>query len=223
MNVLETEIENINKAVLEMMYLVQQQIEKSRTALLNRDVDLAEEIMVTEKRVNSLELTIDRYCENAIALYSPVATDLRFLISMLKVNSDLERIADYAAGIASYVIEMEEELDKKLLEAVRMNEMYDLAIEMIVTMEKGCREEDTGQLRKLFKMDASLNKINNKTSRVISEYIKTTPDLIRQGFYLHSVIKKLERVGDHIKNVAEDFIFYLDAEVFKHRKKKNKL
>ena len=219
MNVLKSEIENINKAVLEMMYMVQQQIEKSRTALVQMDVDLAEEVIMTEKRINSLELTIDRYCENAIALYSPVATDLRFLISMLKVNSDLERIADYAAGIATYIIEIEEKLNPELLEIVKINEMYDLAIEMLVTMEKGCREEDTVQLRKLFKMDTSLNKINNKTSKVISSYVKKEPSLIRQGFYLHSVIKKLERVGDHIKNVAEDFIFYLDAEVFKHRSK----
>ena len=98
---LEQEINDLRKELLSMFLAVDNQLQKSEKALLEFDKDLAAEITNTEKRINSLELKIDRDCENILALYSPVAVDLRFVLSVYKINHELERIADIADGIAT--------------------------------------------------------------------------------------------------------------------------
>src|SRR6201996_6578203 len=100
MTQLENELQEVKKEVINMWNLVQSQLEKSRTAMFNFDRDLAREIVLKEKRVNAFELKIDRDCENIFALHCPVAVDLRFLLAALKINTNLERIGDIAAGVA---------------------------------------------------------------------------------------------------------------------------
>ena len=102
---IENEIISLKKELINMWMLVQSQLNKTREAMTNFDKDLAREILVKEKRVNSFELKIDRDCENIFALHCPVAIDLRFLLAALKINTNLERIGDIAAGVAKYVIE----------------------------------------------------------------------------------------------------------------------
>ena len=100
---LEIELSNLRTEVLNMWTLVRSQLVKARQAVSDNDRDLAHEILQTEKRINALELKIDKDCENIIALFNPVAVDLRFVLANLKINSNLERIADIAEGIAKYV------------------------------------------------------------------------------------------------------------------------
>src|SRR5680860_1009683 len=102
MNHLDTEIKLLNDDILELMYLVKTQLEKGRKAFLNFDEELALEITINEKRVDALELKIDRDCENILALFNPVAVDLRFVMASFKINSDLERLGDHADSIAKY-------------------------------------------------------------------------------------------------------------------------
>src|SRR3982750_983496 len=112
MTQLENEISALKKELVNMWILVQSQLNKAREAMINFDKDLAREVLVKEKRVNSFELKIDRDCENIFALYCPVAIDLRFLLAALKINTNLERIGDIAAGVAKYVIESSVNFDK---------------------------------------------------------------------------------------------------------------
>ncbi len=220
MTLLEIELKQLRQAIIEMMALAKKQLEKSKDAFVNMDTEIAQEIIHTEKRMNAMELSIDRHCENIFALFNPVATDLRFVIAMLKINSDLERIADYADGIADYVIDIDKSFSKDILNAVQMNEMFDIAISMVNDIYVAFDKEDTALARKVFKEDAALNEINANASKVISEFVKETHTLFRSSLYLFSTIRKVERVGDHVKNVAEVIIFYLEAEVLKHKKKK---
>lgn len=182
------------------------------------DSALAREVIFNEARINAMELSIDRQCENIFALFNPVATDLRFVIAMMKINSDLERIGDYAEGVASYVLKMKEPFRREILDAVRMEEMFDIAINMQTEVMEGFKGEDRQMTRHVFQKDEGLNIINNSCARVITEFILQDPDITHNALFLFSAIKKLERVGDHIKNIAEDIIFYREAEVLKHRK-----
>ena len=217
---LEAELTQLREAILQMMELAKSQLEKSKTAFLERDHDLAQEIVHNEKRVNAMELSIDRDCENILALFQPVASDLRFVISMLKVNSDVERIADYADGIADYVLEMQKSINKEAVESTRTPEMFDITISMLSAIIKSLAEEDASLARRVYQKDAELNKINANASLLIKEFIQKDQDNIRPLLFLFSVIRKLERVGDHIKNIAEEIIFFIEAEILKHKKDK---
>jgi phosphate transport system protein len=215
---LETELEQLKKIILEMMTLVKNQLEKSKYTFLNNDTELAEEIIHNEKRVDAMELSIDRKCENIFALFQPVATNLRFVIAMLKINSDLERIGDYADGIAKYVVDLNEPIAKKALETTHIPEMFDIAISMITSIYTVFEQGDTSLSRKVYKKDMELNNINHNASKIITELIKEKTENIRPLLFLLSTIRKIERVGDHIKNIAEDVIFHLETEVLKHNK-----
>ncbi|MDR1201237.1 MAG: phosphate transport system regulatory protein PhoU, partial [Tannerellaceae bacterium] len=101
----EQELQSLKEEVSQMWKLVLSQLEKSKQAFLNSDIELAREIVSREKRVDAFELKIDSDCENYIALYSPVAIDLRLVLSLIKISSTLERIGDFAEGIARHVID----------------------------------------------------------------------------------------------------------------------
>lgn len=220
---LDAQLDQIKEAIYEMMVKTNRQVVKSKQAFIQFDEDIAEEIIHNEKWINAMELSIDRECENTFALFQPVATDLRLVISMLKINSDLERIADYAENIAKYVIEMEAPITEGLLQKVKLDKMFDIAIKMTSEICIAFENEDTNMAKKVFKQDKYLNKINNKSSRIISDYIQENPHEIRSALFLFSVIRKLERLGDHVKNIVEDLIFYHDAEIIKHKNKKYKV
>lgn len=219
---LDTEIKLLKDNVLELMFLVKSQLEKGQKALDNYDEELAHEIMANEKRVDSLELTIDRDCENILALHNPVAVDLRFVMASFKINSDLERIGDHANSIAKYIVDFGKQIDEETIRQMRMEEMYDVSIEMMSNIFNAFVTEDTELARKVFKLDKTLNEINRevsgRTTELISEDIKQTKNYL----YLFSIIRKLERVGDLTKNIAEELIFFIEAKVLKHQKKKSK-
>ena len=123
MSHLDTEIQKLKTDMLEMFLLVQSQLEKSKNSLLYLDKDLAREVIVNEKRVNSFELKLDRDCENIIALLNPVAVDLRFVLACLKINNNLERTGDIADGISRFILNIKLEPAKHLLETTRVIEM----------------------------------------------------------------------------------------------------
>ena len=105
MRYIEKELENLKDEVLEMWTLVYSQLNRAGEALLSLDKDLAREVIYREKRVNAFELKIDSDCEDIIGLYTPVAVDLRFVLAMLKINTNLERIADFCEGMSRFVID----------------------------------------------------------------------------------------------------------------------
>lgn len=219
---LDSEIKLLKDNVLELMFLVKNQLEKGQKALDNFDEELAHEIMANEKRVDSLELTIDRDCENLLALHNPVAVDLRFVMAAFKINSDLERIGDHANSIAKYIVDFGRQIDEKTLQAMRLDEMYQTSNKMMSNVFNAFITEDTDLARKVFKLDETLNKINREVSETTTKLIKKDIDQTQNYLYLFSIVRKLERVGDLTKNIAEELIFYIEAKVLKHQKMKSK-
>lgn len=219
---LDSELKLLKDNVLELMFLVKNQLEKGQKALDDFDEELAHEIMANEKRVDSLELTIDRDCENLLALHNPVAVDLRFVMAAFKINSDLERIGDHANSIAKYIADFGRKIDENTLKTMRLDEMYNTANEMVSNVFNAFITEDTDLARKVFRLDETLNQINREVSGSTAELIEADINQTQNYLYLFSIIRKLERVGDLTKNIAEELIFYIEAKVLKHKKMKSK-
>lgn len=205
---------------LEMLNLCKSQLEKSAEALKNQDSELAEEIIHKESRVNALDLKIERDCEKFLALYNPVATDLRFIMAMRKINLDLERIGDLAYEIANYVVDEEDKIPESLFKALSFDVLHETITSMLENIATAYEEKDVKIARKVFKKDKILDKTNRNSFDVLEKEIKKDNSIIKQALLLFVVVKKLERVGDLIKNISEEIIFYIDAEVLKHKKKK---
>lgn len=221
MTQLENEIQDIKAEVVSMWYLVESQLKKARTAMLHFDRDLAREIVLKEKRVNAFELKLDRDCENIFALYCPVAVDLRFLLAILKINNNLERIGDIAEGVAKYVIESQSDFDNVLFRDTELITMFDDAINILTDTRLAFEKEDTILARSIFKKDEALDKINANAIKNVANCIKADPSVINDALYIFSIIRKLERVGDQAKNIAEEIIFYIEAKVIKHNEEQN--
>ena len=215
----ENELQNIQREVKEMWKLVYQQLDNAYNAVLNADQELADKVISREKRVNAFELKIDSDIEDFIALYNPVAVDLRFALAMLKINNNLERIGDYAESIARFVIRTELKPENKILFAdLQLEDMYDTVLSMLNTTYEALQRQDIGLAKSVFDKDETLDQINQKALDRLTAYATEHPESIRLCLEVSGVFRKLERAGDHINNLAEETVFYIDAEVLKHRK-----
>ena len=184
---LEIEIKRLKTEMLEMFELVQLQMTKANEAIISFDRELAREVNFNEKRVNALELKIDKDCENIFALFNPVAIDLRFVLAVLKINSNLERIGDIADGISRYVMDTNEAFDKELLAVTKLNEMFRMSIQMTDDVKKAFDHEDTKLARGIFQKDDFLDDINGNANRVIETFIKIKAgkNIAGTSYYFH--------------------------------------
>jgi phosphate transport system protein len=222
MSHLDIELQHLKAETIKMWSLVNLQLRKGKESLINLDKDLAREVILSERRVNAYELKLDRDCENIFALFNPVAVDLRCVLAVLKINNNLERTGDIVEGIAKFVTNVDNTFDKHVLEITRALEMYEAAITMMDDVLEAFDKENTSIARRVFQQDELLDDINLKANAAIANYIRNNPERIESALYLLSIIRKLERVGDQAKNMAEEIIFYIEAKVLKHRSKVEK-
>jgi phosphate transport system protein len=215
---LDTELQLLKSEIVAMWNLVSSQLIKTQEALLNFDKDLAREVVLNEKRVNAYELKLDRDCENIFALFNPLAVDLRFVLATLKINSNLERTGDIAEGIAKFIVSATSQFDKNLLETAQVVKMFEESVAMLTDVLMAFENEDTALARSIFKKDEVLDEINIGANSLIADYISKYPDKVEPALYILSTIRKLERVGDQCKNIAEEIIFYVEAKVLKHKR-----
>lgn len=209
--------ELLNQAALEMMSLCISQLAKATEAYLNNDADLAEEVIYTETYVNALDISIGKNCERYLALYTPVATDLRYVMAILKINIDLERIGDHAYGISKFVVDDESPTPKHLIKALQIEKMHGTIQDMFDDIVNAFENKHVKSARKVFKKDKILDAINEGAFAIIEAEIKKDIQVVGKTLQLSSIIKKFERVGDLIKNIAEEIIFYKKAEQLKHK------
>lgn len=216
MTPIQAQLDLLKSDITAMWTLVISQLHKSLHSVKTFDKDFSREVVSNEKRVNSMELNIDRNCENLFALFNPVAIDLRFVLATLKINNNLERIGDIAEGISKLIISEKQAFDPELLRVTQFIEMYEAAINIVQDVLDAFDQENTKLARSIFIKDEMLDDINAAVNGVITEYIKENPDKTEQALNVLSIIRKLERVGDQSKNIAEEIIFYLEAKVLKH-------
>ena len=214
---IEVEIQQLKEEVVQMWILVRRQLGKAKKAITNFDKDLARERVVKEKRVNGYELKIDRDCENIFALRTPVAVDLRFVLAILKINNNLERIGDIAEGIAKYIINTETQFSSELLKSSKVLDMLDVSFSILDDALAAFENENTILARSIFQKDEFLDEVNKNAIEFTKAYLQTNPSEIDELLCVLSIIRKLERVGDQAKNIAEEIIFYVEAKVLKHK------
>lgn len=213
------ELQSLRCSILEMWNLVISQLVKARFALEHFDKDLVSEIASNEKRVDAYELKLNMDCENILALYSPVANDLRFVLSVLKTNYNLERVGDYAYNIATLVRDLEHPIDAECMGEMGINDMFDTALRMLQNTLSAFEKEDGQMAREVFRKDELLDQFKMKSNRLAADLIRRKPEEAINILSLLSVIRKLERVGDQTKNMAEELIFYIEAKVLRHGNK----
>lgn len=220
MKPIEQEIASIKGHHAQMWEMVQQQVSKAFTAMKNYDRELAKQILTREKMVNAQELVVDHHCENFIALFNPVAVDLRFVISLLKINNNLERIGDFAESIALFVLfHQQGKLDETLWNSLQLGKMSSTAIEMLATARAALETENSALASHVLGMDDTIDQINSQTVPILAQYIVANPTQAEQILHLHAVIRRIERIGDRSSNIAEDIVFYIDAKELRHNKK----
>lgn len=187
------------------------------------DKEKAWDVLIREKRVNAYELKLDCDIEDFLVLYNPVAVDMRFIVAMLKINTDLERIGDFAENIARFIIRQDgERIDAELLEKTRLKEMADAVLDMLATAKTALENEDLALANTLFEKDNLVDEINAASTKALADYIGQHPEKAAFCLDFKGVFLRLERTGDHITNLAEEIVFYIDAVVLKHSSDKNK-
>lgn len=220
---IDSELYKLKNSLEEMWLLVSKQLSKSQVALLQCDKSIAREIIAREKMANALDLKIDKECEDFIATNNPVAIDLRLALAYLKINDNLERIADFAEGIAIFVLKnMSEPLPDKFKTNLRLEEMMQELLLMFSFVKEALEEENTEKAEKVFGSDNLVDEIYYDANKVIMEEMKLYPEKMEEYLFLHGVIRKLERIGDRCNNIAEEIVFYLDAKVLKHSSEEHK-
>jgi phosphate transport system protein len=219
---LEHVLQNLKKDLQDMANLVQTQLTRSRDALLHFDKSIANQVLHTEKRVNAYELKIDSLCENIVALYNPVARDMRAVFAYYKINSHLERMGDYAKNIANNVLELELRYDEQLLEDLDILTMFEIAHDMITENIVALISGNPQSAHHVFEMDMALNALHDNGIEIVVAAIKKDTEQTRALLDLASTVRRLERVGDYNTNIAEELIFCFEAKVLKHQDSSNK-
>ena len=223
----EKELQALKEEVSQMWKLVLSQLEKSKQAFFNNDIEQAREVASREKRVDAFELKIDSDCENYIALYSPVAIDLRLVLSLIKISSTLERIGDFAEGIARHVIKDDcNEIPPHVIEELQLKKMFDMLTSMLSDSYVALESENTKISGKILAKDDEIDTLYHDSVEIITKFIVEDGTLktqkVRSGLKLFLLIRKLERIGDHCSNIVEEIVFYVDAKVLKHGNMKGK-
>ena len=213
----ERELLALKEDVSQMWKLVLSQLEKAKQAFLSHDIELAREVASRERRVDAFELKIESDSENYIALYSPVAVDLRLALSLIKISSTLERIGDFAAGIARHVVDDDcSGMDAHILEELQVEKMFDILISMLSDCFVALESENTRISGKIIAKDEEVDDIYRESLGILTTYIENNPAMARCALKTQLLIRKLERIGDHCSNIVEEIVFYVDAKVLKH-------
>lgn len=209
-------MEHLRETLQIMTHSVIIQVQKSKQSLFKKDTDLALEVVSNSKRIKILKLKIDYDCKNFLALYNPVAVDLRFILSSIKISESLDRISNHTKKICMALERNSTELNVQILKAFNIHIMFDGAIQMLYNMQEAMDNENPDQAGETFKKDLHLNKINREADTLAFKYIMEDPENTKIIISLLEIIHKVERIGDEVKNISERLIFYYEAKVLRH-------
>jgi len=210
----QTELEELKENLLKMAALVEKAISNAVQALVTMDSKLAKKTLDGEDRINKLEIAIDDMCLKLLALKQPMAADLRFITSAMKIITDLERIGDQAVNIAERAISLNEE--PQLKPYIDIPRMAEIAQSMVKDVMDAFVNRDSKLARSVCARDDLVDGLNDQVFRELLTYMMADPKTITRAVHLMIVCRCLERIADHATNIAEDVIFMVDALVIKH-------
>lgn len=217
----DEELKDLNQDILKMGIFAQEAIHKSIESLKNQDRALAKSVIDNDTDIDKLELVVDEKCVDLIARHQPLARDLRFITVGMKLNSELERIADIAVDIAQRVLEI---VDKPLLKPlVDIPKLTVIAESMVKMAVDAFINGDVELARKAILSDGEADKLRNAiTKELIEDYMAKDASTAPRAVQLLLIARFLERICDHATNIAEDVIYMVQAEVVKHHPEKLK-
>lgn len=210
----QKELEQLKENLLKMAVMVEEAIRDSVRALVKRDDDLAKKVFEGEDRINKMEITIDDMCLKLLALRQPMAADLRFITSAMKIITDLERMGDQAVNIAERAISLNQE--PQLKPYIDIPRMAEIAQSMVKDVLDAFVNRDSKLARSVCERDDIVDGLNDQVVRELITYMIADPKTITRAVHLMIVSRCLERIADHATNIAEDVIFMVDALVIKH-------
>src|SRR5689334_13316140 len=217
----QEELEALKTRLLEMGGLAEDRVRLAVRALVERDQQLVERVLVSDAAINQLHIEIDHRCFTLLALHQPMAVDLRAIVSAVKINTDLERVGDLAINIAEAVVRyMRHPPVKELIDIPRM---ASIAQTMLRDALDAYVRRDTALAQRVLDADDSLDALKTQVFRELLEFMLNDPNTIEPGLDLILVSRHLERIGDHATNIAEDVIFMVLAKDVRHHTNENEL
>ncbi|TYO94620.1 phosphate signaling complex protein PhoU [Desulfallas thermosapovorans] len=206
----QEQLSNLRNDILQMGKLVENAIDMAVVALKHQDLDLAEKVVMDDEKIDRLELAIESRCLSLLALQQPMARDLRFIGTALKINTDLERMGDYACNIGKVVLQLgSEPFIKPLVDVPRMAE---LAMQMVRENLTAYVNQDRNLALKAAMHDHEINILYHKVFNELVELMTRDPGNVKQATYLLFIARYLERIGDHATNLSEWIIYMITGE-----------
>ncbi|MBU4344751.1 MAG: phosphate signaling complex protein PhoU [Desulfobacteraceae bacterium] len=211
----QRELEKIKKMILSLGAMVEERVRMAVKAIELRDANLAEKIIKSDYEIDEFEVEVEEECLKILALYQPVAIDLRFLIAVIKINNDLERIGDEVVNIAHRVqtIAKRQRLDIPFdhsLMAEKSESMLKKSLDALVNM-------DVDIALRVCSLDDEVDNMLSKAYDVVKQAIGKHPDRVGYLINLFLVSRHFERIADHATNIAEEVIFLIEGEIIRHQ------
>ena len=211
---LRREIERLKKSILSLSALVEESVEQAARSIIDRDTKLADEVINGDQEIDEMEVSVEEDCLKALALHQPVAIDLRFIISVLKINNDLERMGDLAVNVAERTENIDAiggvEIPFDLEEMARKTRnMVSNALDALVQM-------DSSLARQVCRDDDEVDALNAQMFENVQDAIRQNPDKLQAYIHLMSAGRQLERIADHATNISEDVIYMIEGDIVRH-------
>jgi len=216
MAVFDDELRALKAKTLSLSSLVEASIRRSVRSLVQRDNDLAREVIKNDHQINALEVEIDEECIRLIALRQPKAGDLRFITTVMKITTDLERIGDLAEDISERAIELNEE--PPLKPYIDISRMAEIAESMLRDSLESLIKKDTKLAMDVIEKDDEVDNLNLQVFNELLLFMIEEPKNVSRATRITYVSKYLERIADHATNIAEMVIYMVEGKIIRHMK-----
>ena len=215
---LDEHLEKLKTRVLKMCSLVDEQVQFAVKAVEEDNLELAQSVIDRDKKVNKIDVKIDKICQKIFALGQPVAVDLRYIMSSLTINSNLERIGDIAVNIAENILLIQKK--PVFYPDTKLEVMFKVSKEMLKNAIDAFISGDAELAKKVLLADDIVDRLNAENHTILKNIMKQTPENIESGVALLVISREIERMADHSTNIAEDVFFIVEAQLIKHKYEK---
>ncbi|MBN1981909.1 MAG: phosphate signaling complex protein PhoU [Chitinivibrionales bacterium] len=209
------EIEQLKKMIFELCTTVEESLTEALHAITEKNNERAAEVIANDRHIDLMELDVEEECLKILALYQPVAADLRFIIAALKINNDLERIGDLATNIAERTEIISRYPETEL--SFDFSEMYTKSIAMLHKSLDAYANNNVDLCYEVCSSDDEIDSMNKKMYSIVNKEVNHDPSVCELMLQYLSISRYLERVADHATNIAEDVIYMIEGTIVRHR------